>query len=193
MVVGWKVGYIVVECCDGFGDECLLGLIFKCQFWNDIGGISDILVFVGGFGVVEVEYVLELLEDVLVGQLYWFLEQVEVLFVCFYIGVEVVSSLFVIINEFGLCVVVVDFGNNNGLVLGLEIVDWIVCDENLLCVEILIEGEVVGIGGVICLFGGLWVVYVFVLFCLVLCGWLLCKGDLIVIGNVIGIYDIEVG
>lgn len=166
-VVGWKVGYIVVECCDGFGDDWLLGLIFLCWFWNVIGGIVDILVFVGGFGVVEVEFVIQFEQDVLVDKLYWMFEEVEVLLFWLFIGVEVVSSLFVIINKFGLCVVVFDFGNNNGLVLGVEILDWIVLDDVDLWVEICIEGEVVGIGGVILLLGGLCIVYVFVLVCLV--------------------------
>lgn len=88
-VIGWKVGYIAAERRDGSGDERLLGPIFKRQLWNDTGGTTDIPVFVGGFGAVEAEYVLELLEDAPAGQLHWSPEQAEALPARLYIGVEV--------------------------------------------------------------------------------------------------------
>ncbi|WP_329763304.1 2-keto-4-pentenoate hydratase [Stenotrophomonas geniculata] len=192
-VVGWKVGYIAAERRDGSGDERLLGPIFKRQLWNDTGGTTDIPVFVGGFGAVEAEYVLELLEDAPAGQLDWSPEQAEALPARLYIGVEVASSPLATINELGPRVVVSDFGNNNGLVLGPEIVDWTARDENSLRAETLIEGEVVGTGGATRLPGGLRAAYAFALSRSALRGRPLRKGDLIATGNATGIHDIEAG
>lgn len=192
-VVGWKVGYIAAERRDGSGDERLLGPIFKRQFWNDTGGTIDIPVFVGGFGAIEAEYVLELLEDAPAGQLHWSPEQAEALPARLYIGVEVASSPLATINELGPRVVVSDFGNNNGLVLGPEIVDWTARDETSLRAETLIEGHVVGTGGATRLPGGLRAAYAFALSRSALRGRPLRKGDLIATGNATGIHDITAG
>ncbi|MHC1654899.1 2-keto-4-pentenoate hydratase [Stenotrophomonas maltophilia] len=192
-VIGWKVGYIAAERRDGSGDERLLGPIFKRQLWNDTGGTIDIPVFVGGFGAIEAEYVLELLEDAPAGQLHWSPEQAEALPARLYIGVEVASSPLATINELGPRVVVSDFGNNNGLVLGPEIVDWTGRDETSLRAETLIEGDVVGTGGATRLPGGLRAAYAFALSRSALRGRPLRKGDLIATGNATGIHDITVG
>ncbi|PSM14848.1 2-keto-4-pentenoate hydratase [Stenotrophomonas maltophilia] len=192
-VIGWKVGYIAAERRDGSGDERLLGPIFKRQLWNDTGRTTDIPVFVGGFGAVEAEYVLELLEDAPAGQLHWSPEQAEALPARLYIGVEVASSPLATINELGPRVVVSDFGNNNGLVLGPEIADWTARDETSLRAETLIEGDVVGTGGATRLPGGLRAAYAFALSRSALRGRPLRKGDLIATGNATGIHDITVG
>ena len=57
------------------GDDRLLGPVFSRQLKNATGGTVDIPVFVGGFGAVEAEYVLELLEDAPAAQLHWTPEQ----------------------------------------------------------------------------------------------------------------------
>ncbi len=192
-VIGWKVGYIAAERRDGSGDERLLGPIFKRQLWNDTGRTTDIPVFVGGFGAVEAEYVLELLEDAPAGQLHWSPEQAEALPARLYIGVEVASSPLATINELGPRGVVSDFGNNNGLVLGPEIPNWTALDDAQLRAETLIEGDVVGTGGATRLPGGLRAAYAFALSRSALRGRPLRKGDLIATGNATGIHDITVG
>lgn len=192
-VVGWKVGYIAEERRDASGDERLLGPIFKRQLWNDTGGTTAIPVFAGGFGAVEAEYVLELLEDAPAGQLHWSPEQAEALPARLHIGVEVASSPLATINVLGPRVVVSDFGNNNGLVLGPEIVDWTARDETALRAETVIDGEVVGTGGATRLPGGLRAAYAFALSRSAQRGRPLRKGDLIATGNATGIHDIEAG
>jgi len=192
-VVGWKVGYIAAERRDASGDDRLLGPAFSRQLQNATGGTVDIPVFVGGFGAVEAEYVLELLEDAPAAQLHWTPEQAEALPARLYIGVEVASSPLATINELGPRVVVSDFGNNNGLVLGPEIADWTARDETDLRAETLIEGEVVGTGGATRLPGGLRAAYAFALSRSALRGRPLRRGDLIATGNATGIHDITVG
>ncbi|MBD3682658.1 2-keto-4-pentenoate hydratase [Stenotrophomonas sp. Br8] len=192
-VVGWKVGYIAAERRDASGDDRLLGPVFSRQLKNATGGTVDIPVFVGGFGAVEAEYVLELLEDAPAAQLHWSPEQAEALPARLYIGVEVASSPLATINQLGPRVVVSDFGNNNGLVLGPEIADWTARDETELRAETLIEGEVVGTGGATRLPGGLRAAYAFALSRSALRGRPLQRGDLIATGNATGIHDITAG
>ena len=192
-VVGWKVGYIAAERRDASGDERLLGPIFKPQLKNATGGTTDVPVFVGGFAAIEAEYVLELLEDAPADQLHWSPEQAEALPARLYLGVEVASSPLATINELGPRVVVSDFGNNNGLVLGPEIGNWTSLDESALRAETLIEGEVVGVGGATRLPGGLRAAYAFALSRSALRGRPLRRGDLIATGNATGIHDIQAG
>lgn len=130
-VVGWKVGYIAPERRDASGDERLLGPVFARHLWNATGGIVDIPVFsgAGGFAAVEAEYVLELQVDAPADKIDWTPDEAAALPARLFIGVEVASSPLATINVLGPRVVVSDFGNNNGLVLGTEIVDWARLDE----------------------------------------------------------------
>ena len=192
-VVGWKVGYIAAERRDASGDDRLLGPIFSRRLWNATGGTVEIPVFVGGFGAVEAEYVIQLQEDAPADKLHWTPEEAEALPARLFIGVEVASSPLATINKLGPRVVVSDFGNNNGLVLGPEIADWTARDETDLRAETLIEGEVVGTGGATRLPGGLRAAYAFALSRSALRGRPLRRGDLIATGNATGIHDITAG
>lgn len=193
-VVGWKVGFIAPERRDVSGDDRLLGPIFKRRLENATGGTAvDIQVFEGGFAAVEAEFVLELLEDAPADQLDWTPEQAEALPARLYIGVEVASSPLATINILGPLVVVSDFGNNNGLILGPEITHWTTRDDSELRAETLIEGEVVGTGGATRLPGGLRTAIAFALSRSAKRGRPLKRGELIATGNATGIHDISVG
>lgn len=195
VIAGWKIGYIAPERRDASGDERLLGPIFRRQLWNATGGIVDIPVFsaAGGFAAVEAEYVLQLEADAPAGKLDWTLQEAEALPSRLYIGVEVASSPLATINILGPRVVVSDFGNNNGLVLGPEIADWTRRDESELRVETLIDGAVVGTGGAAHLPGGLRAAFAFALSRSARRGRPLKKGELIATGNATGIHDIADG
>jgi len=194
-VVGWKVGYIAAERRDASGDERLLGPIFKRNLWNATGSIVDIPVFsaAGGFAAVEAEYVLQLEADAPADKLDWTPEEAEALPARLFIGVEVASSPLATINVLGPRVVVSDFGNNNGLVLGAEVTDWTKRDEPDLRAQTEIDGVVVGTGGATHLPGGLRAAYAFALSRSARRGRPLKKGELIATGNATGIHDISVG
>lgn len=192
-VVGWKVGYIAAERRDASGDERLLGPIFTRALWNATGSIPvEFPVFEGGFGAVEAEYVLQLEADA-PDQTHFTPEQAEAVPARLYIGVEIASSPLATINKLGPRVVISDFGNNNGLILGPEIADWRARDESSLRAQTLIEGEVVGTGGATLLPGGLRAAYAFALGRSAQRGRPLKRGDLIATGNATGIHDIQVG
>jgi len=192
-VVGWKVGYIAAERRDISGDDRLLGPIFSRALWNATGSITDFPIYVGGFGAVEAEYVLQLEEDAPAGKLQWTPDEAAALPARLFIGVEIASSPLATINQLGPRVVVSDFGNNNGLILGAEIADWTARDESSLVAETRIDGQVVGTGGATLLPGGLRAAYAFALGRSALRGRPLKRGELIATGNATGIHDIGVG
>ena len=192
-VVGWKVGYIAAERRDGSGDERLLGPIFSRQLWNATGSSTPIPVFVGGFAAVEAEYVLRLDADAPVGKLDWTPEEAAALPATLFTGVEVASSPLATINQLGPRVVVSDFGNNNGLVLGPQIPAWTTLDESSLLAQTWVGDLHVGSGGAGHLPGGLRAAFAFALSRSARRGRPLKAGDYIATGNATGIHDITAG
>lgn len=194
-VAGWKIGYIAPERRDVSGDERLLGPVFARNLWIATGSIVDIPVFsgAGGFAAVEAEYVLQLQADAPADKYDWTPEEAAALPTRLFIGVEVASSPLATINVLGPKVVVSDFGNNNGLVLGAEIADWTRLDEARLLARTEIDGQVVGTGGASNLPGGLRAAFAFALARSAKRGRPLRKGEWIATGNATGIHDIAVG
>ncbi|HOU66057.1 MAG TPA: 2-keto-4-pentenoate hydratase [Thermomonas sp.] len=192
-VVGWKVGYIAPDRRDASGDERLLGPIFARQFWTATGGIAPIPVFAGGFAAIEAEYVLRLDADAPADQLEWTADEAAALPATLFLGLEVASSPLATINVLGPRVVVSDFGNNNGLLLGAEVPDWTARDEDGLVAETFIEGTSVGTGGACRLPGGLRGAFAFALARSARRGRPLRRGEWVATGNATGIHDIEVG
>lgn len=192
-VVGWKVGYIAPERRDASGDERLLGPIFRRALQNATGSSLDFQVFSGGFGAVEAEYVLRLDADAPAGKTEWTPQEAAAVPATLYTGMEVASSPLATINLLGPRVVVSDFGNNNGLILGAEIPDWLSVPEDELTCQTLIDEQQVGSGGATMLPGGLRAAFAFALSRSAKRGRPLKAGDLIATGNATGIHDILAG
>ncbi len=191
-VVGWKVGYIAPEKRDASGDERLLGPAFAKALWNAAPGLQ-VPVFEGGFAAVEAEYVLRLQADAPADKLDWSLQEANDFPATLHTGVEIASSPLATINQLGPRVVVSDFGNHNGLIVGEEIAGWKDLDEAALTCATLIDGAEVGRGGATVLPGGLRAAFAFALARSARRGRPLKKGDLIATGNATGIHDIAVG
>jgi len=191
-VVGWKVGYIAAERRDASGDDRLLGPIFRRNL-QQAGQATRIAVFAGGFGAIEAEYVLRLDADAPADKLDWTPDEAAAHPATLFIGLEVASSPLATINVLGPRVVISDFGNNNGLVVGDEIADWAGLDEVRLRVESRIDGAVVGSGGATTLPGGLRAAFAFALARSARRGRPLRRGELIATGNATGIHEIAPG
>lgn len=192
-VVGWKVGFIAPERRDASGDERLLGPIFAKQLWMTTGSQSVFEVFDGGFGAVEAEYVLRLDADAPTGKTDWTPEEAAAVPSTLFTGMEVASSPLATINQLGPRVVVSDFGNNNGLVVGVEIPDWARRSDASLTCTTSIDGRQVGQGGATTLPGGLRAAFAFALSRSARRGRPLKAGELIATGNATGIHDILPG
>ena len=192
-VVGWKVGYIAPEFRDASGDERLLGPVFAGRLQQMAGAPLPVAIFEGGFAAIEAEYVLRLDADAPAGKTEWSPEEAAALPASLFVGMEIASSPLATINQLGPRVVVSDFGNNNGLLLGPEIVDWTTRDEGTLRAETFIDDASVGSGGATRLPGGLRAAYAFALARSARRGRPLRRNDLIATGNATGIHDIRVG
>ncbi|HST44189.1 MAG TPA: 2-keto-4-pentenoate hydratase [Luteimonas sp.] len=191
-VAGWKVGYIAEARRDASGDDRLLGPVFADTV-READGEIDIAVFAGGFAAVEAEYVLRLDADAPAGKTRWTAAEAAELPSSLAIGLEVASSPLATINQLGPIVVVSDFGNNNGLVLGPGIAGWTGLDDAALTCETFIDEVSVGRGGASLLPGGLRAAFAFALARSAKRGRPLRAGDLVATGNATGIHDILPG
>ncbi|KRG68576.1 2-keto-4-pentenoate hydratase [Pseudoxanthomonas dokdonensis] len=192
-VVGWKVGYIAAERRDESADDRLLGPIFARRLQDARSDGNVFSIFDGGFGAVEAEYVMRLDSDAPAHQLEWTPEQAAALPSTLFIGLEVASSPLATINQLGPRVVVSDFGNNNGLIVGQEIPGWAAREDSALTCTTYIDEQQVGQGGATTLPGGLRSAFAFALARSAKRGRPLKAGDLIATGNATGIHDILPG
>jgi 2-keto-4-pentenoate hydratase len=123
-VIGWKVGRVPPPLIERFGTDRLAGPIFHEAPAAAAGAAVEMPVFAAGFAAGEAEFLLKIGAAPPAGQRNYSLEQAAGLIGAVHIGIEVASSPLGSINELGPIAVISDFGNNNGLVIGPEIVDW---------------------------------------------------------------------
>jgi 2-keto-4-pentenoate hydratase len=193
-VAGWKVGYIAAAQRDGSGDPRLVGPIFRNAVWSDRPSeVLDIPVFVGGFAAVEAEYIFRLGQDVPEGKTEFSRDEALALVAALHVGVETAGSPLATINQLGPRVVVSDFGNNAGLILGPEIPDWTRVSASSLRCHCHIDGLPVGSGGAESVPDGLAASLAFALGRCARRGIRLRAGALVTTGAATGIHDIRVG
>jgi len=193
-IAGWKVGRIDPAIALRLGEDRLVGPVFA----QDIraaasGGLVDFPVFEGGFAAVEAEFVFRLASGAQAGKVAWTTEEAAQLVAALHVGIETAGSPLALINELGPTVVVSDFGNNAGLLLGPEIAGW--RDQALasLTCETFIDGRSVGRGGALSLAGGPLAALAFALGRCAQRGRPLAAGDLVSTGATTGIHAIRQG
>ncbi len=193
-VGGWKVGRIPSPWRERFGEERLVGPIFCTSIRRSTAAeVLDYPVFEGGFAAVEAEYVFQLGQDAPLDKLSWTADEVLAIAASLHIGVEPASSPLESINRLGPAVVVSDFGNNAGLLVGPEVTRWRErTDESLVC-EAFIEGRSVGRGGALSIPGGPLSALAFALSRCARRRRPLRAGDFVSTGAASGIHDIRPG
>lgn len=147
-IAGWKVGWIGADQQLVYREERVVGPIFR----NSVRVVRldeevEIPVYRGGFAAVEAEYVFRLGVDAPAGKTDWTDEEAAALVGSMHVGVEPASSPLATINDLGPAVVVSDFGNNAGLLLGPEVDDWRRRIAVGMTCETFVEGVSVGKGG----------------------------------------------
>jgi 2-keto-4-pentenoate hydratase len=143
---GWKIGRVPVEQSERLGAVRLSGPIFRRSIWIARPDQTvEFPVYRGGFAAAEAEIVFRCARDAPPEKLEWTLEEACDMVESAHMGVEAAGSPLATINELGATVVVSDFGNNAGLILGPTISDWRTTMEGLLC-STEIDGIVVGEG-----------------------------------------------
>ena len=192
-VVGWKVGLVPPDRRDGSGDERLLGPIFASALWPDAKEREvEFPVFSGGFAAVEAEYVFRLCADAPASRTDWTPADAAAMVDALHIGVELAGSPLATINDLGPAVVVSDFGNNAGLILGQAVDGWRERMDDLHCAT-WIDGVRVGRGGAHALPGGPLAALAFALSRSARRGRALRAGDLVTTGAATGIHDVVAG
>ncbi|MBS0472831.1 MAG: 2-keto-4-pentenoate hydratase [Proteobacteria bacterium] len=191
-IVGWKIGRVGPEFEARFGPGRLAGPIFRRQL-RHADGLTPFPVFAGGFAAIEAEFVFELGSDAPRDKKSWTREQAATLIGALHIGIETAGSPLATINALGPAVVVSDFGNNAGLILGPKIANWRAIPETEMVCESFIDGISVGKGAASDLPGGPIEALRFLAEHCAAHGRPLTKGLLISTGAATGIHDIAIG
>jgi 2-keto-4-pentenoate hydratase len=193
-VVGWKVGYIAPELREPGGDERLVGPFFARALQHAAaGGILDFPVFDGGFAAVEAELVFRLGADAPPDQLQWTPAQAAAIAADLHIGIETAGSPLATINDLGPRVVVCDFGNNAGMLLGPKIDGWRALSAPVLRCTTHVDGVEAGSATVETLEAGPLVALAFALSRCARNGRPLRAGDLVTTGALTGIHEVVAG
>jgi len=193
-VVGWKVGKIPAEWEARLGEERLVGPIFEGAVQSpQAGEAAKFAVIAGGFAAVEAEFVFRIARDTPHDKIEYTAAEAADLVDALHVGIELAGSPLPLINVLGPPVVVSDFGNNTGLVLGAEITDWQRRSADELGCETFIDGHLVGEGGAASIAGGLLAALAFALSRCASRGHPLKRGMLVTTGAATGIHDIVAG
>lgn len=193
-VAGWKVGWIPEPLSETFGAHRLVGPIFERSLKRPDGTAAvEVPVFAHGFAAIEAEFVFQLAKDAPPNVSDWTAETARRFVKGMFVGIEIASSPLKNINDFGPAVVASDFGNNAGLVIGLEIPDWQLRGLDTLNCESRIEGAVVGRGSAASVGGGPLAALAFALRLNARRGRPLRAGDYVTTGAATGVHEIAVG
>ncbi|MBY8824173.1 2-keto-4-pentenoate hydratase [Sphingomonas colocasiae] len=142
---GWKVGRIMPPLSDDLGADRLAGPIFSAAIARADAGAAG-LVFSGGFGAAEAEFLIRLGGGIDPARRSYSLADAAAHIVAVHVGIEIASSPFPGINALGPLVTISDFGNNNGIIIGDAIADWRDCGFADWGVRLLIDGVEHGSG-----------------------------------------------
>ncbi|HZF15063.1 MAG TPA: hypothetical protein VE046_03880 [Steroidobacteraceae bacterium] len=193
-IAGWKVGRILSPWLERYGEERVVGPIFRRAVRiAAAGAVVDFPVFEDGFAAVEAEFVFRLVSDADARQKTWTAAEAAGLVGALHFGVETAGSPLATINALGPAVVAADFGNNAGLILGPEIPGWRERPPASLATATFIDDRKVGEGGAANLPGGPLGALAFLLARNARRARSLRAGDLVATGATTGIHDIRAG
>lgn len=193
-IAGWKIGRVADQLTPVLGANRLAGPIFRRSVLRaEPGEPTQFPVFTDGFAAIEAEFILVLADNAPEAKLTWTIDEARALVGDVLIGVELAGSPLATINDLGPTVVVSDFGNNAGLILGPRFETWRTLRVSEWRCETVIDGDVVGTGVASGLPGGPFEALRFLLELNAARGRPLREGDLISSGAVTGVHDIRAG
>jgi 2-keto-4-pentenoate hydratase len=193
-VAGWKVGAIGAPWLERLGEDRLVGPIFRRGIrLAPPDQLVEFPVFEGGFAAVEAEFVFRLGADAPSDKVQWTPDEAAQIAMALHVGIETAGSPLATINDLGAAVVVSDFGNNAGLLLGPVIPEWRARAFESLTTETFIENESVGRGGALSLSGGPFAALAFALSRCARRGLPMKSGYVVSTGATTGVHDIRIG
>jgi 2-keto-4-pentenoate hydratase len=144
-VSGWKVGGISTSFLEQFAARRLAGPIFKSQTLKALNSEAvTATVFENGFAAVEAEFVICTAVPLSPAESVKTLEELKNCIASIHVGVEIASSPMADINELGPGAIISDFGNNAGLIVGPQIVNWRERATENIDISVAINGVQVG-------------------------------------------------
>jgi 2-keto-4-pentenoate hydratase len=154
-VAGWKVGLVAPAQGTALEGARLAGPIFARGLVRaEQEARVPLQAIPGGFAAVEVELVAAVGRDAPLGKTEWTLEEARTLVCDWYLGVEFAASPLASINDLGAAVIVSDFGNNSGLVVGARLDEELLAEPVKALFRAEIDGNQVGTGSAASLPGG---------------------------------------
>jgi 2-keto-4-pentenoate hydratase len=193
-IAGWKVGRIADSWITRMGESFLAGPIFRARLWQArTDAVTPLPIIPGGFAAVEAEYVFVLAASAPAGRTQWTAAEAAELAGELRVGIELAGSPLASINDLGPAVVISDFGNNGGLMVGGRIADWRSRPPESLTCETRIDGSRVGLGSAASIAGGPLAALAFALGSCARRGRPLRAGDVVSTGACTGIHAIRVG
>jgi 2-keto-4-pentenoate hydratase len=197
-VGGWKVGRIMPPLDHAWGSGRLAGPILARSI-HDISQTGSTAtkpigqVYVGGFGAAEAEFLFRIGAVPDLKQKTYSLDNAAALVDRVHIGIEIASSPLATINQLGPPVIISDFGNNNGLIIGPEVSDWRHSNFPDWPVETWIDGVCAGRGAANAFPDGPIGSVRFLLELMAARGVVLEAGTWVSTGAITGVHDVEVG
>jgi 2-keto-4-pentenoate hydratase len=143
-VAGWKVGLVPPPEQARLGTNRLSGPIFSRKVTRSGAVPTRLAAIEGGFAALEVELVAAIGTDAKPDQTAWTVDEAAVMVGGWHLGVEFAASPLATINDLGATVVVSDFGNNNGLIVGPRVDTALLSDPSRLLCRAMIDGREVG-------------------------------------------------
>ncbi|MEY3235509.1 2-keto-4-pentenoate hydratase [Aquidulcibacter sp.] len=192
-ICGWKVGRILGDLVNVHGADRLIGPIFRKSLQISKGDVCvSFSAIDGGFCAIEPEIVFKLAADAPTSGDHIDAAQAVKLVDNVFVGIEIAGSPLATINELGPCVVVSDFGNNAGLILGPSLTNW---RGRLGTIEAStwIDGQLVGTGTDAAFPGGVIQSLVFALNQTAQMGLPIKAGALVSTGAISGVHEIVAG
>ena len=193
-VEGWKVGRILEPWFSRLGSDRLVGPIFADAVRTSrYGDVVEFPVFEGGFAAVEAEFIVRLNADAPLARATWTAADAHALVAALHVGIETAGSPLATINALGPTVVVSDFGNNAGLIVGPEIPHWRNFAPDQLASETFVNDLSVGKGTAASVPGGPMAGLAFALNLCASRGFALKAGQFVSTGATTGIHNIRCG
>ena len=154
-IAGWKVGLVAPAEQARLQVTRLAGPIFGRGVVRAEADVRVPLAAIPrGFAAIEVELIAAVGSDARPGKTEWTLEEVAALVREWHLGVEFAASPLATINDLGATVVVSDFGNNSGLVVGPSLDRALLDDPARIRCRTVIDGHQVGYSSAASLPGG---------------------------------------
>lgn len=191
-VAGWKVARVPPALEEALGAMRYIGPIFAGTVAAADGGSLSFPVIPGGFGAVEAEFAVRIAADAPADKLDYSPAEAAAFIGAVHAAVEVAGGPLAPVNELGPTASTAVFGNNNGLIVGEEIVGGVE-GADALRAEVLIDGQSVGVGSAAKLPGGIAAAVAVALGMAVRLGRPLKAGQWVSTGALTGVHSIAIG